>query len=250
MSKKKIWIPSALTFAGAGSGFVSLICLLEGRYVAGMLWMFLAVFFDGIDGKVASLLGARSELGAVLDSQCDVVSFALLPGVALFLFFQRSPQDGLLLEIAAWTAGIGYMCAGIFREVRFLATQMDRERSEGFIGLPIAPPAGLNVAMLSLANLFPHLFYRPGWHVAVFVVAALNAYLMTLGTINYHRWGGHAIVLQTLTALIAGVAAYVLLGTGGAFLAAFCFSFCAIYISFHPIQSLIQRIAVARPRQA
>jgi len=246
MSNKKIWIPSALTFAGAGSGFVSLICLLEGRYVAGMLWMFLAVFFDGIDGKVASMLGARSKLGAVLDSQCDVVSFALLPGVAVYLFFQRSPQEGLLLDVAAWTAGIGYMCAGIFREVRFLATQVDRERGEGFIGLPIAPPAGLNVAMLSLANLFPHLFYKPGWQVAVFVVAALNTYLMTLSTINYLRWRGRAIALQTLTSLIAGVAAYLVLGTLVAFLSVFCFFFCAIYISVHPIRALFQTIAVAR----
>ena len=42
---------------------------------------------------------------------------------------------GLLTTIAAWTAGIGYTCAGIFREVRFMVTQVDRTRDEGFIGL-------------------------------------------------------------------------------------------------------------------
>jgi len=248
MSSNKIWIPSALTFAGVGCGFVSLINLVEGRYVAGMLWMLFAVFFDGIDGKVASLLAAKSKLGAVLDSQCDVVSFALLPGVAIYLFFQRSPHDGLLLTVAAWTAGIAYTCAGIFREVRFLANQVDRERSEGFIGLPIAPPAGLNVAVLSLANLFPHVFYRPVWQVGVFLMAALNAYLMTFSTINYLRWGGRAIALQTFISLMAGVVAYFVLGTFGAFLAVFCIFFCGVYISFHLIQALFQKISGTESR--
>lgn len=246
MGKKKIWIPTALTLACVGCGFAAMIFLVQGRYVAGMLWMFLAVFFDGIDGKVASMLDAGSGLGAVLDSKADVVSFAVLPGVAAYLFFHRSPDNGRLLEIAAWIAGIGYTCAGIFREVRFMVSQTDRTRSEGFIGLPIAPPAGLIVGMLALANLFPHTLYRPGWQVVVFLLVVLNAYLMTGSTINYRRWGGRAIAAQTLVALTVGFAGYVALGTVGAFLAVYSIAFCAIYISFHPVLALVRKVSRAR----
>jgi CDP-diacylglycerol--serine O-phosphatidyltransferase len=246
MTKKRIWIPAALTLAGAGCGFAAMIFLLQGRYVAGVLWMFLAVFFDGIDGKIASMLDAKSDLGAVLDSKADVVSFAVLPGVAAYLFFHRSPDNGLLLEIAAWTAGIGYTCAGIFREVRFMVGQTDRTRSEGFIGLPIAPPAGLIVAMLALANLFPRTLYQPAWQVAVFLIVALNAYLMTGSTINYLRWGGRAIAAQTFVAVTAGIAGYVALGTAGGFLAVYFIAFCAIYIAFHPVLALFRKVGDAR----
>jgi phosphatidylserine synthase len=217
--------------------------LVQGRYVAGMLWMCLAVFFDGIDGKVASTLDARSELGAVLDSKADVVSFAVLPGVAAYLYFHRSPDPGWLTTVAAWMAGIGYTCAGILREVRFMVTQTDRTRGQGFIGLPIAPPAGLIVAMLSLANLFPHTLYQPAWQVVFFVVVALNAYLMTGSRINYLRWGGRAIAAQTLAAVAVGVAAYVALGTLGAFLATYFIAFCSIYIAFHPALALVGKVA-------
>jgi len=245
MARKKIWIPAALTLAGVGCGFAALILLVQGRYVAGMLWMFLAVFFDGIDGKVASMLNAKSELGAVLDSKADVVSFAVLPGVAAYLFFHRSPDHGMLVEIAAWTTGIGYTCAGIFREVRFMVSQTDRTRSEGFIGLPIAPPAGLIVAMLALANLFPNTLYRPAGQAAVFLVVVLNAYLMTGSTINYLRWGGRAMAAQTLVAVAAGVAGYFLLGGIATFLAVYFIAFCAVYISFHPVHSLLGRFGAA-----
>jgi CDP-diacylglycerol--serine O-phosphatidyltransferase len=246
MATKKIWIPAALTLAGVGCGFAALILLLQGRYVAGMLWMFLAVFFDGIDGKVASMLNAKSEFGAVLDSKADVVSFAVVPGVAAYLFFHRSPDHGMLVEIAAWTTGIGYTCAGIFREVRFMVSQTDRTRSEGFIGLPIVPPAGLIVAMLALANLFPNTLYRPAGQVAVFLVVVLNAYLMTGSTINYLRWGGRAIALQNLVALAAGIAGYFALGSIGGFFAVYFITFCAIYISFHPALTLLRSAGRAR----
>ena len=246
MARKKIWIPAVLTLAGVGCGFASLIFLVQGRYVAGMLWMFLAVSFDGIDGKVASMLDAKSELGAVLDSKADVVSFAVLPGVAAYLFFHRSPDDGLLLAVAAWSAGIGYTCAGIFREVRFMVTQTDRTRGEGFIGLPIAPPAGLIVAMLALANLYPHTLYRPAWQVVFFLIVALNAYLMTGSTINFLRWRGRAMAMQTLFALTAGTAGYFTLGGVGAFLAFYAIAFCAIYIAFHPVQALLRKVGGAR----
>jgi len=246
MAKKRLWIPASLTLAGVGCGFASLIFLVQGRYVAGMLWMALAVIFDGIDGKVASMLDARSELGAVLDSKADVVSFAVLPGVAAYLFFHRSPDAGLLTNVAAWTTGVGYTCAGIFREVRFMVTQVDRTRGEGFIGLPIAPPAGLIVAMMALTNLFPHTLYRPTWQVIYFMIVVLCAYLMTGSTINYLRWGGRAIAVQALAAVAVGVAAHVALGTPGTFLAVYFIAFCSIYIVFHPTLVLFRRTAGVR----
>lgn len=233
MSAFKAWFPNILTLANAACGFVSLISLIEGRFVQGALWMFFATVFDGIDGKVASILGSKSQLGSHLDSLSDVISFGLVPGVSVYLFFQLYPQPSLLTQIAAWVGGIGYTCASILRETRFLVSQADRERGQGFIGLPIAPPAGLNVALLLLANLFPGTLYNPLGLTFVFFIVALNASLMTLSNINYLRWSGRAMALQAAISVVLGIGAYLALGTLGAFLTFFFIGFCSVYILTH-----------------
>ncbi len=229
-SSLKSTIPHLLTFSNIACGFASLISLVEGRFVQGMWFMFLATIFDGIDGKVATLLNVKSEMGSVLDSLSDAVSFAVLPGVSLYLFYTFAPQSGPIIQLAAWVAGIGYTCAGVFREVRFMSSQTARTRAQGFIGLPIAPPAGLSVGMLSLANLHPETLYNPVGLVAMFGIAALNAYLMTISTINYLRWSGRAIAGQTAFSFVIGGAAYFYWGTSGALIAGFFIGFCSIYI--------------------
>lgn len=46
--------------------------------------MFVAAFFDLLDGLMARLLDAQSKLGKELDSLSDIVSFGVLPGVLMF----------------------------------------------------------------------------------------------------------------------------------------------------------------------
>ena len=241
MNSKKILIPGAMTFAGAACGFVSLVQLIDGRFVAGMLWMFVAVLFDGLDGKVASLLNCKSEIGSILDSHADVVSFALLPGVAIYLLFHRASHGNPWIELAAWSGGIGYTCAAVFREVRFMAFQVKRQRRQGFVGLPIAPPAGLHVAALTLANLIPETLQRPWPLAAIYGLVLWTAYLMTFSKLVYLRWGGGAIVLQALAAAAVGAVARFALGSSAIGLAGFFAAFCAIYVVYPPLHARFRR---------
>ena len=59
-----------------------------------------AAVIDFLDGFVARLLKASSELGAQLDSLADVVSFGVAPGLIIYQFLRlcfRNRKTGLTL---------------------------------------------------------------------------------------------------------------------------------------------------------
>tara|TARA_B100001964_G_scaffold83351_1_gene94146 strand:- start:13903 stop:14523 length:621 start_codon:yes stop_codon:yes gene_type:complete len=203
--------------------------------------MFLAILFDGLDGKAANLLGVKTESGPILDSLSDVISFAFLPGFSLYLFFSSAPETHVLTSTAAWVVGIGYTLGGLMRLVRFTVSQSDRDRGEGFVGLPSPPPAGLIIASVSLAGQFPETLYHLTGLLIFCLIIAVNVYLMTLSNIVYWRWGGLWITLQNGASAVIGAIAYLYLGTIGAFLAVFCIAFCGIYIYSHIALAIFQK---------
>ena len=204
--------------------------------------MFAAVLFDAFDGVVATRLSAKSELGAQLDAFSDIVSFALLPGFVLYQFFHTVSSPNLWSEMAAWIAGIGYANAGIFRELRFLSIPPEKQSRKGFIGLPIAPPASLIVALVTLNSLKPDLLPAAMMQVLIFGVAALGAYLMTLSHVEYLRWRGRGISLQVLGAAGFGLWGGLTIGSIHGAGAAFFTAFSAIYYFGHLIYKAYQVI--------
>ncbi len=109
----------------------------------------LAAVIDFLDGFVARLLGASSELGKQLDSLADVVSFGVAPGMILYQFLRMSyaQEEGGLDVSALWLIPAFILpCAGAYRLARF---NIDTEQSYGFKGVPI-PAAGLLIASFPL----------------------------------------------------------------------------------------------------
>lgn len=117
--------------------------------VMGSLFIGIAAVIDFLDGFVARLFKATSELGKQLDSLADVVSFGVAPGMVLFEFLKMSyaQQDGgldvnMLFIVPAFIVP----CAGAYRLARF---NIDTGQSQGFKGVPI-PAAGLLIASFPL----------------------------------------------------------------------------------------------------
>lgn len=117
--------------------------------VMGSLFIGIAAVIDFLDGFVARLFKATSELGKQLDSLADVVSFGVAPGMILFEFLKMSyaQQDGgldvnMLFIVPAFIVP----CAGAYRLARF---NIDTAQSQGFKGVPI-PAAGLLIASFPL----------------------------------------------------------------------------------------------------
>jgi CDP-diacylglycerol--serine O-phosphatidyltransferase len=72
-------IPNLLTLGNIFSGFTAIIFISNYDFTNATLYIFMAAIFDMLDGIVARLLNATSEIGAELDSLCDAVSFGVAP---------------------------------------------------------------------------------------------------------------------------------------------------------------------------
>jgi len=113
------------------------------------LFLFVAAVIDFLDGFVARLFKATSEMGKQLDSLADVVSFGVAPGVILYQLLRMSfarESDGLEISIVWLLPAFIFSCAGAYRLARF---NLDNSQQYGFKGVPI-PAAGLLVASLPL----------------------------------------------------------------------------------------------------
>lgn len=113
----------------------------------------IAAVVDFLDGFVARLLKASSEMGKQLDSLADVVSFGVAPGMIVFEFLRRSyavQDNGLDVNMIWLLPAFIIPCAGAYRLGRF---NLDTEQTYGFKGVPI-PAAGLLIASFPLVYWF------------------------------------------------------------------------------------------------
>ncbi len=113
------------------------------------LYIAIAAVIDFLDGLVARLFNATSEMGKQLDSLADVVSFGVAPSMILYQFLRLSfAKEDQGIEVAAvWLAPAFLVAAaGAYRLARF---NLDDSQQYGFKGVPI-PAAGLLIASLPL----------------------------------------------------------------------------------------------------
>lgn len=112
-------------------------------------FIFAAAVVDFLDGFVARLLNATSEMGKQLDSLSDVVSFGAAPAVIMYQLLRISfikDENGLEASFLWLLPAFILACAGAYRLARF---NIDTEQGYGFKGVPI-PAAGLLIASFPL----------------------------------------------------------------------------------------------------
>ncbi|MBO9635567.1 MAG: CDP-alcohol phosphatidyltransferase family protein [Chitinophagaceae bacterium] len=165
-------IPNLFTLLNLVFGCMAIILILQtgetlvtsseqGTWVAqlpekiwwGSVCIGIAAIVDFLDGFVARLFKATSEIGAQLDSLADVVSFGVAPGMILYQLLRISfigTEDGLNVSVWALMPAVIFPCAGAYRLARF---NVDKTQAYGFKGVPI-PAAGLVVASLPLILLY------------------------------------------------------------------------------------------------
>jgi CDP-diacylglycerol---serine O-phosphatidyltransferase len=119
----------------------------------GSICIGIAAIVDFLDGFVARLFKASSEMGKQLDSLADVVSFGVAPGLILYQLLRIcyiSEETGLDTPMIMLLPAFLFPCAGAWRLARF---NIDTSQSTVFKGVPI-PAAGLVVASLPLILLY------------------------------------------------------------------------------------------------
>lgn len=113
------------------------------------LFIGLAALVDFLDGFVARLFKASSEMGKQLDSLADVVSFGVAPSMILYQFLRMGMagrEDGLNASIIWLVPAFFVAAAAAWRLAKF---NLDDTQTYGFRGVP-TPAVGLLVASLPL----------------------------------------------------------------------------------------------------
>lgn len=136
-AKRGIYLlPNILTTFGLFSGFFAIILATKGQYTDAAMAIFIAMLWDGLDGRVARLTNTQSEFGAQYDSMADMISFGVAP--ALLMYFWLLSDLGKI----GWLAAFIYVAAGALRLARF-NTQTGIEDKRYFQGLPSPAAAAL-----------------------------------------------------------------------------------------------------------
>ena len=109
----------------------------------------IAALIDFLDGFVARLLKATSEIGKQLDSLSDVVSFGVAPSVILYQLLRFSfarEENGLYVSIIWLVPSFIIACAAAYRLAKF---NLDTDQQFSFKGVPV-PAVGLLIASFPL----------------------------------------------------------------------------------------------------
>lgn len=146
------FLPNLITFGNLLCGFLGLLLIIYGDLTTGAFMVFIAAFFDLIDGLFARLLGVSSTIGKQLDSLADVVSFGILPAVIMNILLIKSHSNwvhSLLLGDIPIISLFAFFiaAAAAFRLAKF---NIDDTQKKFFKGLP-SPAGGLLIASLPLA---------------------------------------------------------------------------------------------------
>ena len=113
------------------------------------LFIGIAAVVDFLDGFIARLFNASSEMGKQLDSLADVVSFGVAPGMIIYQFLRLSiaqEENGIDASILSLVPAFILPCAAAYRLARF---NLDPVKSPNFKGVPV-PAVGMVVASLPL----------------------------------------------------------------------------------------------------
>jgi len=120
----------------------------------------IAVFTDGMDGRIARATGATSDFGKEIDSLADCITFGVAPATLAFAWGIRSPELLPDLWLAEFFPSLGYFATFLFltcgaaRLARFNVQKNPKPKNPGapgkryFVGLPIPAAAGMLAAVI------------------------------------------------------------------------------------------------------
>ncbi|QPG06613.1 CDP-diacylglycerol--serine O-phosphatidyltransferase [Salinimonas marina] len=169
MSKSKrkgiYLLPNLLTTAGLFSGFFAVVSSMNGRFEAAAIAIFVAMVFDGLDGRVARMTDTQSDFGAEYDSMADMVSFGMAP--ALVAYNWGLTELGKL----GWLAAFIYVAGSALRLARF-NTQIGIADKRFFQGLASPSAAALVAGLVWVGVEYGANGDDYGWLVAIITSAA------------------------------------------------------------------------------
>lgn len=134
-------LPNLLTTGAMFAGFYAVIAGMGGDFRHACVAIIVAMFLDGLDGRVARLTNTQSAFGAQYDSLSDLIAFGVAPALICFSWALST------LGKAGWTVCFIYVACAALRLARF-NVQLGTQDKRYFVGLASPSAAGLVVFMV------------------------------------------------------------------------------------------------------
>ena len=129
-------LPNLLTTAGLFSGFFAIVASMNNHFESAAVAIFIAMVFDGLDGRVARMTNTQSDFGAEYDSMADIVSFGMAPALVMYNWALHD------LGKLGWLAAFVFVAGGALRLARF-NTNINTVDKRFFQGLAIPSAAAI-----------------------------------------------------------------------------------------------------------
>lgn len=207
-------VQTGLTLTADSNG-ESLVVIPEKIYLASV-FIGIAAVIDFLDGFVARLLNASSEMGKQLDSLADVVSFGVAPGMIIYQFLRLSyaqQPDGLDINTLWLMPAFLIPCAGAYRLARF---NIDTEQGYGFKGVPI-PAVGLLIAAFPLVYWYDNQAWANNmltnkwfWYAVVFIVSYLMISTLPMLALKFKNASFKSFLPFIIIAIVAIISAVII----------------------------------------
>jgi len=159
---------NSASFLNLASGLLSMISSINQRFGLAITFLFLSVFLDFIDGRLARAFKAESLFGLELDSFSDLISFGVAPAVLVMSFFAVTPAIIVL--------AILFVGCGAYRLSRYNTLKARDAKKSGFLGMPITIN-GLIFPVLYILNA----------DSAIFMAALLAASILMVSKIRISK---------------------------------------------------------------
>lgn len=177
-------LPNLFTTGGLFAGFYAIIAAFRGDFESAPIAIFVAMVFDGLDGRIARLTNTSSKFGEEYDSLADMVSFGVAP--ALVMFSWGLGDMGKF----GWSAAFIYVACAALRLARF-NTQIDTADKNYFTGLASPAAAGVLASMVWVCHDAGLEGASLPYELGVLMVAltAITGMLM-MANVPYHSFKG------------------------------------------------------------
>jgi len=196
-------LPTLFTAGNVFFGFYALIEVFQGamqlvqgsasgnqHFIRASLAIGVAVFLDGLDGRIARMTNTVSDFGREMDSLADVIAFGIAPAALAFVwgvqFVQPIPNlDPKYLDYlirAGYFFSFIFLLCGAMRLARFNIQKNPMPKNPGrpdrkyFVGLAIPSGAAVVASIVYACDGEPLRVWT--WSVAWLALIALVSFLM------------------------------------------------------------------------
>ncbi len=151
-------LPNLITTASMLCGFSAILMALDAYYgvqnmgdvpqtfTKAAILVFVAMIFDGLDGRVARATNSSSAFGEQYDSLSDLISFGIAPALIVYLWALKESHFNMIGGIS-WFVAYLYLACAALRLARF-NVQIGKVDKRFFVGMPSPTAAAIVVGFV------------------------------------------------------------------------------------------------------